>query len=35
VKDVDFAREIIVRDGKGGKDRRTVLPRSHAESLRL
>lgn len=29
VKDVDFARnEIIVRDGKGGKDRRTVLPKS-------
>lgn len=29
VKDVDFARnEIIVRDGKGGKDRRTVLPAS-------
>ena len=28
VKDVDFARnEITVRDGKGGKDRRTVLPK--------
>jgi integron integrase len=27
VKDPDFARnEIVVRDGKGGKDRRTVLP---------
>jgi integron integrase len=27
VKDVDFARrEILVRDGKGGKDRVTVLP---------
>lgn len=27
IKDVDFARsEIAVRDGKGGKDRRTVLP---------
>jgi integron integrase len=27
VKDVDFARrEVIVRDGKGGKDRRTMLP---------
>lgn len=27
VKDVDFARnEILVRDGKGSKDRRTVLP---------
>lgn len=29
VKDVDFQRrEIVVRDGKGGKDRRTVLPAS-------
>ncbi len=27
VKDVEFARrEIVVRDGKGGKDRVTVLP---------
>ncbi len=27
VKDVDFARnEICIRDGKGGKDRRTMLP---------
>ena len=27
VKDVDFARrEVVVRDGKGGKDRRTMLP---------
>jgi integron integrase len=27
VKDVDFGRrEIVVRDGKGGKDRRTMLP---------
>lgn len=34
VKDVDFARgEILVRDGKGGKDRRTVLPRSLVEPL--
>ena len=34
VKDVDFARnEITVRDGKGGKDRRTVLPKSLVESL--
>lgn len=29
VKDVDFERlEITVREGKGGKDRRTMLPRS-------
>jgi integron integrase len=29
VKDVDFSRnEITVREGKGGKDRRTVLPQS-------
>jgi integron integrase len=34
VKDVDFARnEITVRDGKGGKDRRTVLPNSLVEPL--
>jgi integron integrase len=34
VKDVDFLRqEILVRDGKGGKDRRTVLPRSLVEPL--
>lgn len=34
VKDVDFARvEIAVRGGKGGKDRRTVLPRSLVEPL--
>ena len=34
VKDVDFARnEIIVRSGKGGKDRHTVLPRSLVEAL--
>jgi len=27
VKDVDFAyREVVVREGKGGKDRRTMLP---------
>ena len=35
VKDIDFARnEITVRNGKGGKDRRTVLPRSLAEPLK-
>ena len=34
VKDVDFARnEITVREGKGGKDRRTVLPKSLVEPL--
>lgn len=34
VKDVDFdRREITVRDGKGGKDRHTMLPRSLAEPL--
>lgn len=35
IKDVDFGRnEITVRDGKGGKDRRTMLPRSLVEPLR-
>jgi len=35
VKDVDFARhEITVRDGKGEKDRVTLLPRSCADELR-
>jgi integron integrase len=35
VKDVDFARrEILVRDGKGMKDRVTVLPRCLIEPLR-
>jgi len=35
VKDVDFARrEIVVRDGKGGKDRVTVLPAKLVEPLR-
>lgn len=34
VKDVDFVRnEITVREGKGGKDRRTVLPASLVPSL--
>lgn len=33
-KDIDFGRmEILIRDGKGGRDRRTVLPRSLQESL--
>lgn len=35
VKDLDFSyMEILVRDGKGEKDRRTVLPRPLAEPLR-
>lgn len=35
VKDVDFAyAQITVRDGKGGKDRVTMLPVNLAESLR-
>jgi integron integrase len=35
VKDVELARgEIIVRHGKGGKDRLTMLPRSLVEPLR-
>jgi integron integrase len=34
VKDIDFGRNaIIVRDGKGGKDRHTVLPRKLADPL--
>lgn len=34
VKDVDFARgAVTVREGKGGKDRQTVLPTSLAEPL--
>lgn len=34
IKDMDFARgEIVVRDGKGGKDRRTTLPLSLREAL--
>ena len=36
VKDVDFDRsEITVREGKGGKDRRTMLPESLKPALRL
>ncbi len=35
IKDVDFERlEITVRDGKGGKDRRTMLPTSLVEPMR-
>mgnify|MGYP001245678465 CR=1 FL=1 len=34
VKDVDFARgELTVREGKGGKDRRTILPAALVEPL--
>ena len=34
VKDVDFAyRQILVRDGKGGKDRVTMLPEGAVQSL--
>ena len=34
VKDVEFSRrEIVVRDGKGGKDRVTMLPASLADRL--
>ncbi len=36
VKDLDFDHgQILVRDGKGGKDRITVLPARLAEKLRL
>lgn len=36
IKDVDFERnQIIVRGGKGGKDRVTMLPQSVKEELRL
>ena len=35
VKDVDFGRnEILVREGKGDRDRRTVLPESARDPLR-
>jgi integron integrase len=35
VKDIDFARhEILVRDGKGAKDRVTMLPQSVAGALK-
>jgi integron integrase len=36
IKDIDFERnEITIREGKGGKDRKTVLPASLREALRL
>jgi integrase len=35
VKDVDFAHQaLIVREGKGGKDRVLMLPQSLAQPLR-
>jgi integron integrase len=35
IKEIDFSRvEITVRNGKGGKDRRTMLPRSLIEPMR-
>jgi integrase len=35
VKDIDFAqREILVREGKGFKDRVTMLPASLVEPLK-
>ncbi len=35
VQDIDFTRrEILVRDAKGGRDRRTMLPESAIEPLR-
>lgn len=35
VQDLDFSRrELTVRDGKGGKDRRTLLPERMVEQLR-
>ena len=35
VKDLDFSRgEILVRDGKGRKDRVTMLPRALEPALR-
>jgi integrase len=35
VKDIDFSRRVItVRNGKGGKDRTTLLPESLDETLR-
>lgn len=34
IKDIDFSREVvIVREGKGGKDRTTLLPRSLTKAL--
>lgn len=36
IKDIDFGmNELIVRNGKGNRDRRTILPQSLLEDLRL
>jgi integron integrase len=36
VKDIDFKyKNIVVRDGKGNKDRVTILPQIYAEPLKL
>lgn len=36
VKDVEFTRyELVIRDGKGGKDRMTMLPTSLSDRLKL
>ena len=36
VKDIDFGyQQITVRDGKGSKDRITMLPKSTVEGLKL
>jgi integron integrase len=36
IKDIDFAtHEILVRAGKGNKDRRTILPTRHSPALTL
>ena len=36
IQDLDFERrEIIIRDGKGGKDRRTMLPESLVKPLKV
>lgn len=36
VKDLDFSRRVItVRDGKGGKDRTTLMPEPLCDSLRM
>ena len=35
VQDIDFGRgEILIRDGKGGKDRRTMFPQALAAPMK-